>query len=99
MLPIWHLFVELTVCTGDFPGPNTIGFMNILLRAETATGAQQKLSAYFSDHGWSIVKVESARMIGLDFIAEDDDFADLVTRAHAHPDPIILGTLHSYKTN
>jgi hypothetical protein len=51
MLPLWHLFVEMTVCQDDVPSTSTVGFMNVLLRGESATAAEQKLNSYFASYG------------------------------------------------
>jgi hypothetical protein len=99
MSELWHLFIEMTVEPDDFPSGDTAGFMNIIALADTAEGARSKVQAYFATFHWHIIQVESSRVIDSDFIAEGDEFAEMIERARSHPDPIICGTFHSYKIN
>jgi len=99
MLGLWHLFLEITVPPDAFPSGATGGFINVIALAESSEAAQAKVEPYFATFNWYVVQVESSKIIDPNFVADDDGFADMIERARAHPDPIILGTLHSYKIN
>ena len=99
MQELWHLFLEITVQPEDFPSGDTIGFMNVITLADSAEAAQAKVEANFATFNWHIVQIENSKVIDPDFLAEDDELAEMIERARSHPDPIICGTFHSYKTN
>jgi hypothetical protein len=99
MSELWHLFIEMTVPPDEFPSGATVGFMNVITLANSAEAAQAKVEAYFATFNWHIVQIESSKVIDSNFIAEEDEFAEMIERARSHPDPIILGTFHSYKIN
>jgi len=89
----------MTVEPGDFPSGDTAGFMNVIVLADSAETAQAKVEAYFATFAWHVIQTESSRALDPDFIADNDEFADMIERARTHPNPIICGTFHSYKTN
>jgi hypothetical protein len=98
MSELWHLFLEITVPPDEFPSGDTVGFMNVITRATSLEAAIARVEAYFATFNWHIVKVESSKVIGPDFFADDEGFAEMIERARSHPDPI-LSTFHSYKIN
>ncbi len=89
----------MTVPPDEFPLGETIGFMNVITLADSAEAAQAKIEAYFATFNWHIVQVENSTVIDPNFVADDDEFAEIIERAYSHPDPIICGTFHSYKIN
>jgi hypothetical protein len=99
MSELWHLFLETTVPPDAFPSGATGGFINVIALADSSEAAQAKVEAYFATFNWHIVQIESSKVIDPNFVADNDGFAEMIESARSHPDPIILGTLHSYKIN
>jgi hypothetical protein len=99
MEQLWNLRAEITVEPQDFPSRDTVGFMNIITWADSADAAQRKIEAYLSTFNWHIIGIEEFAPIRVDFIYDSDEFADMIERAKANPDAIILGTFHTYKVN
>ncbi len=99
MSRLWNTLVEISVQPEDFPSGDTVGFMNITTWATSAETAQVKIANYIEQFDWHIVRVEEAKAIDEDFIADDDEYADMIERANANPEAIICGTFHGYKVN
>jgi hypothetical protein len=89
----------MTVQADDFPSGDTVGFMNVLVQADSAEAAESKVRTYFATFNWHIVQTENSKVIEPNFVADEEEFAEMIERARAHPDPIICGTFHSYKIN
>jgi len=96
---LWNIRAEIIVQPEDFPSGDTNGFMNIITWADSAETAREKIASYFQRFDWHVAGVEEARVIPLDFVADDDEFQDMFERARMKPDAIICGTFHSFKTN
>jgi hypothetical protein len=99
MPELWNIRAEITVQPEDFPGGDTNGFMNILIWAESAEAAQQKIATYFERFDWHIVGVEEAIVLSADFVADNEEVQDRIDRARNNPEAIICSTFHSYKSN
>jgi len=98
-MELWKIYAEIIVQPGDFPSGDTIGFMNIITWANSAEAAQEKIAIYFERFAWKIVGVEAATILHPDFIADDDEFDELVEQARNNPNAILCGTFYSYKAN
>jgi len=96
---LWKIRAEIVVQPEDFPSGDTVGFMNIITWADSAEVARQKIAFYFERFDWHIVGVEEAVVLNDDFVADNDEFQDMVERARNNPDAIICGMFHSYKVN
>jgi hypothetical protein len=99
MSELWNIRAEITVHPEDFPGGDTNGFMNILIWAESAEAAQQKIATYFKGFDWHIVEVLEANLLRADFVADNEEVQDRIDRARNNPEAIVCGTFHSYKVN
>ena len=96
---LWHLYIEMTVPPDEFPSGDTVGFMNVITRANSSEAAQARIETYFATLNWHIVQIESSKVIDPDFVADDETFAEMVESARSHPDPLMLSTFYSYKIN
>jgi hypothetical protein len=96
---LWNIRAEIIVQPEDFPSGDTNGFMNIVIWADSAEAAREKIASYFRRFEWHIVRVEEAKVLSLDFVADGDEFQDMLERARSNLDAIICGTFHSYKAN
>jgi hypothetical protein len=96
-MEIWLVCVELVAKARD-DQPSEIGFMNITTWAETKEAATSKIEAYLDSLGWHLVQIEKADIVDENFQC-GDDVADMIERTRNNTGAIILGTLHTYKTN
>jgi len=96
---LWNIRAEITVQPEDFPSDDTNGFMNIITWADSDEAAREKIASYFERFEWHVVGVEEARVLPLDFVADNEEFQDMFERARGNPDAIICGTFHSFKTS
>jgi len=95
---LWNIRAEITVQPEDFSG-DTNGFMNIVTWGDSAEAAREKIAPYFESLEWHVVGVVEARILPLDFVADNEEFQDMFERARGNPDAIICGTFHSFNTN
>jgi hypothetical protein len=94
MTQLWLVLVEVN----DDSSPSKIGFMNVTTWAESEDDATNKIQRYLESLGWNLISVEKT-----DIIDEEATYAEevieMISRAHANADAIILGTFHTYKPN
>jgi len=96
---IWKLVAEVLVKPGDMPSGLTKGFMNVTTWAHSAQSASDKLAKYIDRFNWRVISVEEARPVADDEEFEEEGMQDMIARARANPNAIILGTFHGYKEN
>jgi hypothetical protein len=99
MNELWNIRAEILVQPEDFPSGDTNGFMNIVTWADSAEAAREKIASYFQRFDWHVVGVEEAKVLPLNFAADNDEFQEMFDRALTNPDAIICGTFHSYRVN
>lgn len=97
MEKMWLILVEIVAETDSSP-ESKIGFMNITTWADSKEAASSKIKKYLNSVGWHLVRVEKADIIDENFQC-GDDLADMIERTRNNSSAIILGTLHTYKTN
>ena len=90
------LCIEVIAQTKD-NSPSEIGFMNITTWADSANTAETKIRKYIESIGWHLVSVERAHVVDEGEYGEAE--RNQIEETRNNPNAIILGTLHTYKTN
>ena len=77
----------------------TKGFLNVITWADSAAAASRKFTDYIAEFNRHLIAIENVCEIHDGDVHLNEEFADMVERARANRDAIILGTLHGYKEN
>jgi hypothetical protein len=95
---IWKVLAEIQVEPDAMPSGSTKGFMNVTAWANSAEAARGKLARYLESFKWHLIDIEDAHPIDDDH-EYGEEIEEMIERTRNNPNAIILGTLHTYKTN
>ena len=95
---MWLVTCEILVEPGDMPSGLTKGFVNVTTWSDSIDAIEEKLARYLETFGWHLLSI--AKAVRVDELRDySDEINDMVERASANPQAIVLGTFHSYKEN